>query len=311
VASNKQSLQDSEAKMAIINEAYYILKDADRKKQYDYYLKYGSSGTANCNEDEHAIHKGGSNRQYYHPRTHYYHSFDQNFGEEGAKRQKYEHGEEEEKELNFQIKPGLNPFSYVPAPLRGRYNTANQNSSGEHFFSPTFAFSSMTSSSSYIMTGDGDGGREGGGNSKTTYIRKTTQYYNGWKDTCVETATVDVYGNTVYKRSIKREKSQLQNFKDIVSSWLMLVRNSSTINNVYSSSSSPGQTAAHNGSTTTNNNNNNNNNNNKKSSKDERNSNDGYRCNRMDGNSSYFDWIQGFMNQMRKCTGPCGAFLVS
>jgi hypothetical protein len=31
----------------------------------------------------------------------------------------------------------------------------------------------------------------------------------------------------------------------------------------------------------------------------------------MDGNSSYFDWIQGFMNQMRKCTGPCGAFLVS
>lgn len=232
--------QETESKMALINEAYSILKDKDRKNRYDYLYKYGRVVNDTNDDDDDYISRPPSTNATHKDE----HSYCTSFGRG-------------EQELRFQVKPGMNPFAFIPIPPRPRNRTES---------SFTFTFSSMTSQTAKDGT-------------SKIYVRKYTQYQNGWKETHTETATVDSYGNTVYKRSMTREKGQLQNLKDMFTSLLGMPPQASNKSSHASCSCDSADTATSKNHDT--------------------------------NNSHHPDWLHGFINQVRKCTGSCGGSLFS
>lgn len=172
---------DSEARMALINEAYAILKDPDRKKQFDHLYKYGAFRDHDMdNEGYSSDHRRGA--YYSNPvRT--------SSPEQGGR-------------VNFHSQHGMDPFSGIPAPV-SRTNSHRQNGGG---FS--FAFSSFSSSR----------GRDGQG--RTVHVRKTTQYQNGWKETWVETATVGADGSMIYDKKVQRERTGFRGLKDSLAKFI-------------------------------------------------------------------------------------------
>jgi|AntRauTorckE5430_2_1112549.scaffolds.fasta_scaffold06416_2 curved DNA-binding protein CbpA len=163
---NRDRPNQAEAKMAMINEAYSIVKDEERRRHYDHLYKYGG-----IDEDDDNYDNGHG-----HVKT-----------QDGGG-------------LQFHVPRGIDPFAYIPAP--------RQRQSG------SYSFSSSMSSQRKNKKGE------------SIYIRKATQYQNGWKETHIETATVNLDGQTTYKNETKREKTDLQNVKDFFSSLLKKKSNS-------------------------------------------------------------------------------------
>jgi curved DNA-binding protein CbpA len=243
---------DTETKMALINEAYSILKDKDKKKEYDHLHRYGGAG---CDFNNHYIHTQRQNSANGNNRRHSsFHGTEKNDDNDDD--------DDDEQELHFHMNPALNPFLFINVPSGRRKRRTPLSSGGSGSFA--FAFSSMSSHTAKD------------GRSKI-FTRKYTQYQDGWKHIQIETATVDEFGNTVYKRSMTHEKGKLQNLRDTFSSLLKQnpLASRSKVDPRGDSSSNPTMSSSNHNS----------------------------------NQAAQDGWFHELMSQVRKCTGSCGGLL--
>lgn len=197
--ADQVTLKKSEDKMALINEAYALLRDPERKRSYDHMRRFGAFGFGNRassrNEYRNSSTSMRQNTNTNHRPSRRPHS--SRFSDPGPA--PFIIPKQNEGRANFNMPYGIDPFLYIPKPK----HTSDLDGS-----TSTGGFSFSTSTSTRNMDASG----------KMIFHRNVINSKNGWKEFNTETVTVETTGAAIYEKIFKKEPaiSPLQGLKNAV-----------------------------------------------------------------------------------------------